>query len=248
VSGGRAGADGPDVRAQSHVVGVALLLGITVIAMGALTASTGVVVEQNAAAADAGRVASDLEASLQPVAATGRHHGRVSFARGELRTVERDLRLLNATGTVRQVAVGGLVFESGSRRVGYVAGAVVRGRPGNAWFHAPPPLTLGPDVAIVGAARVNASGTSVAGRGGVSVPLTTRVRHERTALPPGRYRLAVETRTPDAWRRYFERRGANTTVREFDDDGVPSVVADLGSVEDAYLVVHDLGLEVGRGA
>jgi hypothetical protein len=103
-------------------------------------------------------------------------------------------------------------------------------------------------VAIVGAARVNASGTSVAGRGGVSVPLTTRVRHERTALPPGRYRLAVETRTPDAWRRYFERRGANTTVREFDDDGVPSVVADLGSVEDAYLVVHDLGLEVGRGA
>jgi len=111
VSGGRAGADGPDVRAQSHVVGVALLLGITVIAMGALTASTGVVVEQNAAAADAGRVASDLEASLQPVAATGRHHGRVSFARGELRTVERDLRLLNATGTVRQVAE--LVFEVG---------------------------------------------------------------------------------------------------------------------------------------
>jgi hypothetical protein len=236
-------------RAQSHVVGVALLLGATVVALGVLTAGIGAVVEHNAATADAGRVAGGMESTLEPVEVTGLHHGRIAFSRGELRTVERDLRLLNGSGVVRRVAADALVFEGGGRRVVYAGGAVVRGRPGNAWLYDPPPLTVGPDVLVVGAVRLNASrsSTAVAGRGGVVVPVTTRVSHDRTALPAGRYRIAVETATPDAWRRYFEGRGATVRIRTFDDDGVPSVVVDAGRVEDAYLVVHDLGLEVGRG-
>jgi len=179
---------------------------------------------------------------------TGTHHGQLAFARGELRTVERDLRLLNGTGVVRRVGIDALVFEGGGRRVAFVGGAVVRGVPGNAWLYASPPLTIGPDVLVVGAVRLNASrSTAVAGRGGVTVPLRTRVSHDRTTLRGDRYRLAIETATPGPWRRYFEDRGATVSVREFDDDGVPSVVADFGRVEDAYLVVHDLGLEVGRG-
>ena len=46
-------------RGQSNVVGVALLLAIAVISMGALTAAVGVVVDSTAARADADRVAAE---------------------------------------------------------------------------------------------------------------------------------------------------------------------------------------------
>ena len=48
-------------RGQSNVVGVALLLGVAVVSMGALTAAVGVVVESSAGQADAERVATDLD-------------------------------------------------------------------------------------------------------------------------------------------------------------------------------------------
>jgi flagellin-like protein len=94
--------DGPPAedRAQSHVIGVVLLLGITVVAVGTLTATVGTVVEQNAAAADADRVATDLDGALDPVEATGVNRGRLSFADGRLATESRDLRLLDETGVV----------------------------------------------------------------------------------------------------------------------------------------------------
>jgi hypothetical protein len=249
-------------RAQSNVVGVAILLGVVVLALGSLTAGIGTVVEQNAAFADSARVAADLDSALEPVAASGVHRGRVSFMDGELQTVERELRVLNESGVLRTVRADALVFTAGDRRVAFLAGAVVRGPPDNARVRTPPPITASrgaggeggggdadggdetePGVLIVGAPRLNGS-VAFSATGGGSVVLRTNVSHERSALGNDTYRVAVETATPDAWRRQFERQNATVTTRDLDGDGVPSVVAEYPGERIAYLVVHDLRLEV----
>lgn len=232
-------------RAQSNVIGVALLLGVTVVSLGALTAGIGAVVQDNAATADARRVADSLDAAVQPIEATGPHHGRVSFAEGRLHTVERDFRVLNASGTVRHLRVDGLVFEREGRRVAFVAGAITRGPPGGETLVEPPPITVGPDVLVVGAPRLDGQ-VAVAGSN-AEVTLHTNVSHDRVRLGNGTYRVAVETATPDALARGFERRGATVTRRDFDGDGVPSVVARFPGERSGYLVVHDVALEVDDG-
>lgn len=239
-------------RAQSHVVGVAVLLGVTVASLGLLTASIGAVVQSNAAAADAARVARGLDRAIDPVATTGVNRGRVSFTEGRLYTVRRDVRVLNASGEVASVRTGGLVFEAGDRRVAYVAGAVVRGGDGGSRVFAPPPITASRDsggVLVVGAPRLNATGVAVGASGPTTVVVRTRVTHDRRSLGNGTYRVAVETVTPGAWARFFRERNATVTAtdRDVDGDGVASVVARFPGERVAYLVVHDARLEVERG-
>lgn len=232
-------------RAQSHVVGVAVLIGVTVLSMGVLTAGIGGVVADNAAAADAQRVA-DGFAALRPVASTGPARHRLAFTAGRLRVLSRTLRVLDGAGVVATFQVDALEFTAADRRVVFLAGAVLRGVPGNARVTRPPPLAASAGVLVVGVPVLNASGADGIG-GSVATALTLRtdVRHERRQLGRGRFRVAVETRTPVAWERYFAERGATTTRRDFDGDGVPSVVAAFPGERTAYLVVHDLRLEVG---
>jgi hypothetical protein len=237
-------------RAQSSVVGVALLVAATVVSLGALTAGVGVVIEEHAARADAARVAADLDAAIAPVETTGRHRGRVAFADGTLRTVERDLRVLNATDrTVRErVEVDGLVFESGTRRVASVSGAVLRGRGEATTLRTPPPVTASTGdggVLVVGAARLGDDRTAVSGTGGTVTALRTNVTHRRVDLGRGRFAVALETATPTPLAAWFADRGARTRVDDVDGDGVPSVVARFEGERRAYLVVHQLHLEVG---
>lgn len=234
-------------RAQSHVVGVAVLLGVTVVALGTLTASIGSVVEGNAARADATRVADDLDAALEPVAVTGVNRGRVAFTEGRLYPVERDLRVLDESGVVRRVRVGGLVFEHAGQRVASVAGAVTVGRNGSATLASRPPITAsgGAGILVVGAPRLG--DPAAVGGSNVRTTVRTDVEHRRESLGEGTFRVAVETETPGAWERYFRRQNATTTRHSFDDDGVVSVVADYPGERTGYLVYHDLHAEVGRG-
>ncbi|WP_135830664.1 DUF7289 family protein [Halorussus halobius] len=243
--------DRTTVRAQSNVVGVAILLGVVVVSLGTLTAGIGSVVEENAATADAARVAADLDAALDPVEATGVHRGRASFTDGRLQTVERELRVLNESGPVGPpIRVDALVFTAGDRRVTFLAGAIVRGPPDNARMRTPPPITASRGgeggVLVVGAPELNGT-VGVSATGGGSALVRTNVTHRRNELGNGSYRVAVETETPDAWRRYFERRDAAVSTREFDGDGVPSVVASYPGERVGYLVVHDMRLEVQNG-
>lgn len=240
------------MRAQSNVVGVALLLGVTVVALGTLTASVGVVVERNAANADAARVAADFEGALSPVETTGRNRGRVSFTDGTLQTVSRELRVLNDSEVVRSVQVDALTFTAGRHRVTFLAGAVTSGRDGSSQLRRPPPITASRDgdggVLIVGAPVLNASAIAISGAASDGVMLRTTVSHRRLALGNDTYRVAVETRDPAVWAGYFQRQGATVeaTDQDFDDDGVGSVVARYPGDRVAYLVVHDMRLEVGH--
>lgn len=232
-------------RAQSHVVGVVLLLGIAVVAMGTLTATVGTVVERNAAVADADRVASDLDAALDPVETTGRHSGRVSFTDGRLHAVSRDVRLLDGDRVVQRVRADALVFEAGDRRVAFVGGAMVRGQPGRATLRDPPLVTVSRAAGgslVLGAAHLG-DPRSVAGER-VSATLATDVVHDRTRHGDAEWSVAVETATPGPFADWFAERGASVDRRDIDDDGVPSVVATFEGRRTAYVVVHRLRTEV----
>ncbi|KZN22950.1 hypothetical protein A4G99_17880 [Haladaptatus sp. R4] len=233
-------------RAQSNVVGVALLLGVVMLSLASLTASVGMVVQSNAATADSARVANDMSHALAPVETTGIHRGRISFSNGRLTTESRELRVLDDSGTVWTVETDALVFTSGNRRVTYVAGAVVRGTNDGGQMYARPPITSSRrgGVLVVGAPKLDASRKTVVSTSGESALVRTNVTHNRTTLGNGTYRIAIETRTPGAWRRYFERQNATTTVRDLDDDGIQSVVAKYPGRRFAYLVVHDMRTEV----
>ncbi|MFB6107600.1 MAG: type IV pilin [Haloplanus sp.] len=215
------------------------------LSLGVLTAGIGAVVQDHAASANARRVATGVNAALAPVASTGPHRGRVAFTDGRLHTAERDLRVLNESGVIRRVRIDALVYESGTRRVAFVGGAITRGPVGSETLVEPPPITAGEEVLVVGAPRLGGTG-AVAGRD-VDAVLRTNVTHERSRLGRGHYRVAIETAAPDPLARHFEARGIDVTRRDLDDDGVTSVVADFTGQRVGYLVVHDLDLEVRHG-
>lgn len=232
-------------RAQSHVVGIALLLSMTLLAVAGITAGIGTVVDENAARADADRVTADLDDALRPAETTGVRRGTVRFGDGDLRTVERDLRVLNDSGTVRVVDVDALVYTVGDRRVAFLGGALTRGAGEGSRLVRPPSIVAAPDGGdlLVGAPRL---GGTVSASGTTEHTLRTDVSHERTALGEGRYRVAVETTATAAWVDAFESRNATVvaTDRDFDGDGVGSVVARFPDRRTAYLIVHEMRLEV----
>jgi flagellin-like protein len=230
-------------RAQSTIIGVAVLLAVTVVSLTTLTVVVGSVVEESADAAAERRVAASLDDALDPQR-SGRHERRVALHGGRLRVVDRSVRLLDGDAVVSTRSVGGLVYAVGPRRVRAVAGATVRAAGGGARLHGAPPVAARNQTLFVGLPVLDASPVAVAGDATVS--LRTNVSHERRHLDGGVDGLAVETRTPGVWERRFESLGARTTRRSFDDDGVPSVVAHFPDVREAYVFVHELRLEVGR--
>ncbi|MDS0293675.1 DUF7289 family protein [Halogeometricum luteum] len=239
-------------RAQSAVVGVAVLLAITVVGIGALTAAAGAVVEEGAAAAATARVADGVDDALD-AGTVGETETTVRLSDGTLRTADRTVRVLNGSGVVRSVSAGAVVYESGGRRVSAVAGAVTTdpiGRSGGSSMSAPPSVAAANGTLYVGVPALNASGTDAVSARGAALPVTLRTAptHERRVLPADRYRVAVETTAPDAWERGFRQRGATTSRRDFDGDGVPSVVAAFPGERTVHLVVHDLRLRMEVGA
>ena len=236
------------MRAQSHVVGVALLLGLATVALGALSVGVGGLLDAQAANADAERVATDLDAALQGVERTGYHSHDVTFTEGRLGTADRTLRIIKNGTVVRSHDVDALVFERDDRRVTAVAGAVIRGTGDNAWLVSQPPISHSEtsSVLVVGAPVLDAGHVAVAGRDSRAT-LETDVSHTDHELGPGEYAVAIETATPGPLERYFERQNATTTRRTFAGDDHESVVARYPGTRDGYLVIHDLNLEVNHG-
>jgi len=100
---------------------------------------------------------------------------------------------------------------------------------------------------VVGVPRLRSSGQGLSGTGGVTATLESDVSHERTDLGRGEFGVAVETAAPAALERHFREANATVTRRDFDGDGVPSVVARYPGSRRGYVVVHDLNLEVSGG-
>jgi len=239
------------MRGQSHVVGVALMLGLAVVALGTLTLGIGMVVDSQAANADTTRVADDMETALQAVERTGHHSHHVSFAEGQLSTEQRTLRIIDATdGTVIEShAIDALAFENGDRRVTSVGGALVRSQGNNAWLVSEPPISSSEqtDVLVVGAPQIGGGQVAVSGQGGVRTTLQTNISHTESDLGTGEFAVAIETETPTALEPFFERQNATTSREMFAGDKHESIVATYPGQRQGYLVVHTLNLEVTNG-
>lgn len=236
------------MRAQSHVVGVALLLGIATVALGTLTVGLGGLLDAQAANTDAERVATDLDTALQGVERTGHHSHQVAFTDGRLGTTDRTLRVIKNGSVVARHDVDALVFERENRRVTAVAGAVIRGTGENAWLVSEPPISHSEtnSALIVGVPVLGADHVTVSGKTSRTA-LETNVSHTDRELGPGEYAVAIETDAPGPLERYFADQNATTTRRTFAGDNHESVVAHYPGTRDGYLVVHDLNLEVTNG-
>lgn len=236
-------------RGQSHVVGVALLLAVSAVALGVLTLGVGELLESRAGTADAQRVAAGFDAAFQPTQTTGSRTVRVRFTEGTLSTERRDVSVYRNGSRVRTIPAGSVRFEAGDRSVRYVGGAIVRGVGTGAWMVREPPVSgsSGTGILIVGVADLGQADVAVSGAGGAWVPIATDVSHTRAALGTGDFAVAIETTAVGAFRRYFEASGATVQVRDIDGDGVASVIGHFEGQRRAYLVRHAMNLEVGRG-
>jgi len=237
------------MRAQSHIVGVALMLGVAVLALGALTAGVGTLIGSQTADADAQRVADGFDRAVQGAERTGVHSHQLHFAEGQLRTVERTMRILENGSVVATVRVDALVYDHGEGRVVSLAGAVVRDSGASAALADPPSISHSErnGVLIVGAPALSAGRLSVSGGGGVTTTIQTNVSHDRRELGTGNFAVAIETASPDPFRRFFTEQGATVGSRQFPGDETESVVADYPGLREGYLVVHNLRLEVTNG-
>ncbi|WP_248897847.1 DUF7289 family protein [Haloplanus halobius] len=230
-------------RAQSAVIGVAVLLAVTVVSVAALTVTVGSLVDRSADTAEARAAATSMNDALA-TDRSGPHERQFALHSGRLRTVDRTVRLLQGSEPVVEQSVGGLVYADSNYRVRAVAGATVSDTGGGGRLHTAPSISIRDRTLFVGLPRLGADAVAVGGK--TTVTLRTNLTHTRQQFSGGGYALAVETRAPGVWERHFEALGATTTRRSFDDDGVASVVARFPSVRTVHVFVHDLRLEVGR--
>ena len=235
-------------RAMSSVVGVALLLGVTVVSLGVLTAGIGAVVGDGATSIAADRAATDLESALGARGA-GVREVDVRFADGRLRPLDRTVRVFDDDGEVASVAANGLELTTDDRRVAFVDGGVAVGPPGNARLRGGPSVAVSDDAVLLSVTRLDVTSVStVTASGRATVRLRTDVRHRRTDLGEidDDRRFAVETSTPGAWERAFADRAGVTVLdrRDDDGDGVPSVAFDLPPSRTLRLVIHEVRVEV----
>lgn len=233
-------------RAQSSVIGVAVLVAVTALSVGALTVAAGTFVSDGVAAADAQRVATDLER----IDERGTHTTRIEFGRGTLRVEPRTVRVLRGGVTVVRVDADALVYENGQRRVATLGGVLVDGRQDRSSIREPLPVVVDEERVLVDVVALNASGsTAVGGTAGTTATVRTDATHEYRTLREGRYAVAIETATPGAWERAVAETDSGLGVerRDFDDDGVPSVVVSVPGETTVDLAVHDLQAVVGSG-
>jgi hypothetical protein len=230
------------IRAQSSIIGVAVLVAVTALSIGALTMAAGTFVEDGVAAANTQRVADDL------VGFEGGGLTRVEFSRGTLSVEPRTIRLLRGEGSVVTVEADALVYENRGRRVARLGGVLVEGTHDRSHLRGSLPVVVGDDRLLVDLVALNATGPSaVGGTEPTAVTIRTRPTREYRTFREAQYAVAVETATPTAWERAFAATGAELSRRDFDEDGVPSVVASVPGERVVDLAIHDLRMVIRRG-
>ncbi|MFB6120774.1 MAG: hypothetical protein ABEJ68_06625 [Halobacteriaceae archaeon] len=223
-------------RAQSNVVGVALLVGVTAVSLGLVAASAGTVLDAQTARADTARVADGLDDAVRPAETTGVRERRLAIRDGSFETVPRELRILRGETVVAERSIGALRFENAEGSATFVAGAIFQ-RSGGTALRRPPGVRLTDGLLVVNAPTLRGD-AAYAVSGTATVTVQTRVSHDRTTLGPGNYSVAIETASPAPFARHFEDRGLSVERRDFDGDGVESVVVAFPVADRLLLFTH----------
>lgn len=231
-------------RGQSSIIGVAVLLAVTALSLGVLTAAAGTMIEGGVTAADASRVADDLA----HVDTVGPSATRIEFSSGTFSVVPRSIRLLQGEVPIVEVEADAFVYETGSRQATLLGGTVVRKTDSSAQVTGPVPVVAGDERVLVDVVALNATGTSAAGgTDPTAVTVRTDPSHSYQTFDAATYGVAIETESPGAWERAFEGTGTVAPRQDFDDDGVPSVVIQFSGEPVVDFAIHDLRAVVRRG-
>lgn len=231
----------PD-RGQSAIIGVALLLAITVVSVGVLTAGTGILVDEAAQEADLERIGQRFVAGYQPATLDGSTTMALSLTGGHLDSSPRTITITRSGDVVTRVQTVAIRYERAGRAVTVLGGAVLQSRADGARFIREPNVVtrFGGDgdrvltlslVVLLG--QVDEQIDEPRG-----VRLAFDATHEWRDPGAGRYTVRVETVTPAAWARYFEEVGGDVRVTERPGEEVSVVIAELGRVTEARLIVH----------
>ncbi|GAB7092501.1 hypothetical protein JCM18237_27720 [Halorubrum luteum] len=232
-------------RARSHVVGVALLIGITMVSLGALTAAVGTIVDSNAAVSDVDRVATGFDDAIDPIEGTGTHTGRVTFTDGELRAESRMIRVFHGNELALRRETDALVYDRGEYAVTAVAGAIVRDHAGSRSLARDPPVSASEEVVVLGVVDLDIAEDTLESSGLSTRTFRSDVTHERVIQNwDGEWTVSVETPTPEPWLTAFEATGASVRTGYFDGDTHVSVIATYEGERTLQAVLHRIDTEV----
>ncbi|OYR45523.1 archaellin/type IV pilin N-terminal domain-containing protein [Halorubrum sp. Hd13] len=224
--------NGPD-RAQSEVIGVVLLLGLTITAVGVTVALGSTALGDVQSSADVQRIEGamtqvDSKASL--VAHGGSTSQRIRLDPGRSADVRVDdeagvmrieVEAENETGGIEtvteNVTLGAVVYERGDDRVAYQGGGVWRSNGDGSWMVSPPEFHYRGDTLTLPLVTID----GVDGRLGDDAVVTGTSKHPEGLFPSenvsnpllgGNVTVTVESEYAEAWGRFFETRTrANVT-------------------------------------
>lgn len=222
----------PD-RAQSEVIGVVLLLGLTITAVGITVALGSTALADVQSSADVQRIEGamtqvDSKASL--VAHGGSTSQRVRLDPGRSADVRVDgdagvmrieVEAENEAGDLEtvteNVTLGAMIYERGDERVAYQGGGVWRSNGDGSWMVSPPEFHYRGDTLTLPLVTID----GVDGRLGDAAVVTGRSEHPEGLFPSenvsnpllgGNVTITVESEYAEAWGRFFDTRTrANVT-------------------------------------
>jgi flagellin-like protein len=235
-------------RAQSAVIGVALLMVITVVSIGVLTAGTGLLVDEAGRNADAQRVADRLLAGYEPRTLLGATTISLPVTGGHLYTVPRTIEVHRFGDPVATFETAAIRYQRAGHRVSASGQALVQGRGPDARFLRRPALVTvleaeGQRVLSISVVRIESDIDHGVDRPG-SLALSLVATHERRELDPGRYTLSLETDEPVLWERALGQVAKWTRVQETDTPGQYRIVAEIGRVDQVRLLVTHLEVRI----
>lgn len=235
---------GPD-RGQANVVGVAVLVGLTMLGVAAVIAGVGTVVDSAASEASTAAVAGDLDALLESAVRHHRGSSTIQLHGGRLEPTTRQVQVTHDGDPVVERAIGGLRYRGPDGRgvVTVLNGAIVRSDGRRRQVKQPPRVTVtdrSTGSLMIGIVDLQWHGPSTAARNGALAVETTRdVRRHRAA--PASLQVSVETAMPVQWEEWFRNHGATVSRSDTDADGITTVQASFGN-RSLYVVVYEVEL------
>ena len=222
----------PD-RAQSEVIGVVLLLGLTITAVGITVGLGSTALADVQSSADVQRIEgtmTELDSKASLVAHGGSTSQRVRLDPGRSADVRVDddagvmrieVEAENETGeletTTRNVTLGAVVYERGDDRVAYQGGGVWRSNGDGAWMVSPPEFHYRGDTLTLPLVTIGGGNERL----GDAAVVTGDAGHPEGLFPAegvsnpllgGNVTITVESEYAEAWGRFFESRTqANVT-------------------------------------
>jgi flagellin-like protein len=221
-------------RAQSEVIGVVLLLGLTITAVGVTVALGSAAVSDVQSSADVQRIEGamtqvDSKASLVAHGGSTSQRVRLDPSRNadvrvddEAGVMRIEVEAENGTGDVetvtRNVTLGAIVYEQGDERVAYQGGGVWRSNGDGSWMVSPPEFHYRGDTLTLPLVTIDGAD----GRLGDAAIITGRSEHPEGLFPAenvsnpllgGNVTVTVESEYAQAWGQFFETRTQGNVTR-----------------------------------